>query len=535
MKHYRFKNSKPYTLKQKSLTIFLSLFFTYLFAWVYFGYNAKEKLAKAINNLDKNYISVYYTDITLSGFPFSIKLSINSPKVTIDPSYTAEMIGSLLEKEDSPFPKLAYKQVYSSIEEPVTITTPFIGNLYQITIPASIVSKHYFENQPPVNLIYRISQNPIASFKLSNETRKPIFLPNLRKLDITIPSYTLRKLEGGNILATSKGLDIAITSNKHNSYDIKYANKGVRYTQEISDIIELFAQTKYMKHLSIISPMQYEDMVHVKKYIDSGESTMNSEATLFFTQGANEERSLELSLKRIEQYDEYGSISGSGYVKAKIDKHSNKLILDSNGYFSTSLKEIWHNRWINTIDRAFQKINKSKNLDAFRDKLKVLLPNLHNYKYGLLSYKLKYDGPLSNPDRSFISLEDLRVQTDKFIIDVKRGGDFSEDLYKLPMNFIIKINNSNTVLNIGLDYLHDLIDTKVHNKSDFNHKVLRNFRSFLNEVKHKDTVCKNNWNGQLKLVKGEWYLENYRLSTIQSIVLSIMSTATNSSLNGSEN
>lgn len=535
MKHYRFKNSKPYTLKQKFVSIFLSLFFTYLFAWVYFGYNSKEKLAKAINNLDKNYISVYYTDITMSGFPFSIKLSINNPKVTIDPSYTAEMIGSLLEKEDTPFPKLAYKQVYSSIEEPITIINPFIGNLYQITIPASIISKHYFENQPNVNLIYKISRNPLISFKSSNETRKAMFLPNISKIDITIPSYTLKKLEGGNVLSTSKGLDISITSNKHNLYDIKYLNKGVRYTQEISDIIKPFAQTKYMKHLSTISPMQYEDMVHVKKYINSGESTMNWEGSLFFTQGANEENSIELSLKRIEHFDEYGSISGSGYVKAKIDKHSNKLILDNNGYFSTSLKEIWHNRWIDTIDRAFQTIKKTKNLDTFRDKLKILLPNLHNYKYGLLSYKLKYDGPLSSPDKSFISLEDLRVQTDKFIIDVKRGGDFSETLDKLPTNFIIKINNSNTVLNIGLDYLHDLIDTKVHNKSDFNHNVLRNFRSFLNEVKHKDTVCKNNWNGQLKLVKGEWYLENYRLSTIQSIVLSIMSTASNTSLNTSEN
>ena len=80
------------------------------------------------------------------------------------------------------------------------------------------------------------------------------------------------------------------------------------------------------------------------------------------------------------------------------------------------------------------------------------MPNLHHYKYGILSYKLKYDGPLLNPEKSYVSLDDLRVQTDKFIIDVRRGGNFSEELDKLPMNFIIKINNSNTVMNIGLDY-----------------------------------------------------------------------------------
>ena len=69
---------------------------------------------------------------------------------------------------------------------------------------------------------------------------------------------------------------------------------------------------------------------------------------------------MELSLKELDQSDEYGSLNGYGYIKAKINKHTNQLTLENNGYFSTTLKEIWHNRWINTIDRAFQQINKGK-------------------------------------------------------------------------------------------------------------------------------------------------------------------------------
>jgi hypothetical protein len=535
MKHYRFKNSKSYTFKQKLSTIALSVFLAYLLAWIYLGYTSKETLANTINNLDKNYISMYYTDITLSGFPFSIKLSINNPKITIDPSYHAEMIGSLIEKEDSPFPKLSYKQVYSSIEKPIIITKNFTRNSYKVILPNEIISKHYFETHNPINLICKLSRYPEILVKTSSERKKATFLPNIEQININIPSYTLRKLEGDNTIIISNGIDLYIKSSKDNVYDINYTNKGIRYTHEISDIIDELSQTKYMKHFSIISPMQYEDMFHTKKYVDSGEGKTNIEANLSFFKGINQETLVELWLKELDQSDEYGSLNGYGYIKAKINKHTNQLTLENNGYFSTTLKEIWHNRWINTIDRAFQQINKGKNLDSYRDKLKVLLPNLHHYKYGILSYKLKYDGPLLNPEKSYVSLDDLRVQTDKFIIDVRRGGNFSEELDKLPMNFIIKINNSNTVMNIGLDYLHDLIDTKVHNKSDFNHKVLSNFRSFLNEVKHKDTVCKNNWNGQLKLLKGEWYLENYRLSTIQSIVLSIMSTATISSSDTHEN
>lgn len=542
MKHYRFRGGKSpnakYPLKHIKTIVALLSIGLYSITWLYIAYSTKQSIMEAIdyNNKNRPSISINYSDINMSGYPLAIRAEVNDMKFTIDSSEAAAFIASTIEHPDDPFPKLVHRQVYSTLEKPIVLSKSIFEKNLKITMPKEIVAKHSFEDQTSLNLIYKFNTSPqivISKMNLDNKrgllSQKLKWLSEIQDFTLSIPTYQLRELDGDSLMSESQGINFSIHSDAtapEIGYNVNYVDLGTRYTDEVANLIEPLMQTVYFQHLARTMPMQYEELGYVKKYTEAGEHKINIDATLQLqTEDYDNSGDIKIiaHLNRLDQTDDYGSLNGSAAVQALLNTNTHKLKFDNHGYFAVSLKEAWHNKWLSSIDRAFRNISSNQQVVVLQEKLKMFLPNMHNYQYVTLGYKFSYDGDTSLNSKAKLALDHFKVQTDQFAIAAKKGSDFGDDLRRLPLNFMIKLHNYPKVLHIAMDYLHGLIHTPgQNNKHNSAEKTIDDFASFLNEVKHKDSLCKANWHGQLKLVKEEWYLGNYRLSAIQSIVLAIM-------------
>jgi|GEM_PF-6931199 len=523
MKHYRFRNIKDSKFKKPKFIMLVPLVL-YSLVWLYMAYSTKQYIVQTIdyNNKNQKTFSVNYGDINMGGFPFAIKTEINDLKVSVDSSEMAGLIASTIEKPGNKFPPLKHKQVYSTVNEAVILNASLLQKEYTITIPKEIVLKHYFENQKPLNLVYKFKSSPSVLInenqaKNNSTAQRFLWLAKVADINLSLPSYQLRMLDGDNLMTQSQGLNLSVHAGGKRDdigWNIKYQDLGTRYTDEIANLLDPLMQTAYFQQLAHTMPMQYEELGYAKKYTDAGEHKMNVNVLARLQSEGNDDLQIDLDLIRLDQSDDYGSLNGAGKMQLLFNPHTHEIKMDNQGYFAVSLEESWHKKWLSSIDRAFKNINVNKDIAALKDKLKMFLPRVHNYKYATLRYKFNYSG--AGPfDSANMALDSLKVQTNEFAVTAQKSAD-------LPLNFIIKIYNHPKILQIGKEYLQELIrapgDAATYNQDS---RELNDLALFLGEIRHKDSLCKRNWNGQLKLIKGQWYLGDYRLSAIQSIILSI--------------
>lgn len=514
--------------------ILLLSFVIYTIIWLSCAHNMKRHLIYSIayNNETRPSVSVSYGDISMKGYPFTLDAEIKDVKLTINSAEPAKFIASIVKNNHHQFPSLTHKQVYSTLEQPLIVSKNIFAQNYNITFPKSIVTTHYFKDDESLNLIYRFTSPPYikinkdaSSFPSKIISQKLQWLYEIHDFSAVIPSYQLRELNGDALMSESQGISLSLHADNNTSdgiaYNIKYMDLGTRYTQSIENLLTPLMQTDYFQYLSHSMPMPYEELSHVNKYIKAGEHKLNMNAKIAMylaNYDQDDKAQIDIDLIRLEQLDDYGSLNATGSITGKL--HHDKLNLSNQGYLAISLKESWHNKWLNNIDRAFRNISGYDT--SIRDKLKILLPNIHDYQYVIMDYGLKYDGDLSLDFKS-IALDHLSVQTDEFAISAKR-----QDTDESSPQFLVQMRNYPKLIQVGASCLQSLLNTSdqpSHNLA--NKRIINEFSTFLQDVQHKHGICRVNWNGYLKRTKEEWYLSNYRLSTIQSIILAIALKANN--------
>jgi hypothetical protein len=542
MKHYRFKNARAINWIKKIRRLVILMFVIYSLYWVFIAYHLKQQLLQLIadTNSTGNNIQIRFNEIDVTGYPLKHEIELTGAVLSLDMAEGAKFSASWVESLEDPFPKLAYRQEYMAIDGPLKIRHNTLRNEYRFELPSNIVLRHYFNKQDPIDTAYKFEDNPKIKIglhmadKISEVLPKEIkWLSEVKFLSLHLPSNEVRELNGEKLISSSKGLDLffkrEMTRDNFIKYNIIYDDIGSRYTESFGNLLNPLMQTLYFKHLGNVMPIYYENINYLRKYIESGDNklSLNLNTELDLANLNLGEIKVETNLSEFRQEDDYGVLNGKLNIKALINKKNNSVKLNNSGYFALSVNQSWYERWLNNIDFAMRNVSYAAPVSHYKDKLMLFFPKLHKYKYAALSYSYNYENNVRSKKAELMnqySLDHLRFQTNEFSFSIDKGDDFDSDLSKLPLNYNIKIREYQSVVYMFSNYLSLLLDDEHVNSHRNKISATNNEQviDFINKLQYKYGLCKRDWNGRLKLVKGDWYLGDYLLSSIKSIILNLM-------------